>query len=218
MNSKILFSICFMSFFPLISIGQNVSGKTIFVGENSILIPQPAKDFFEATDEIKAEAKLFIVPNSNKLLALYTLRDGDLSRKMCIQVSKSLEPYDINEIRFNEFKESIKPFMSKSLTDVLSELNNHLMTIEDIVGKINFGETQMIATLFEDANSVAFLMVTKVNTSNETVNLLSGMSSIRVKNKIIFAYVFDFLKNVESIKWVSSETNSWTKSILNANK
>jgi hypothetical protein len=219
MNLKNSLFLMFLTFFSLTSLCQGNLNKTIVVGEKSISIPRPAADFVEATDELQAEADLFVLPNSNRLLALYTLKDaGDLSKKMCIQVSKSIEFYNIDEKRFTEFKQSIKPIMTSSLTEIVIELNNHLLTIEDIVGKINFGEMKMIATLFEDSNSIAFLSVAKVNTSNGVVILLVGMSSIKVNNRIIFAYVFNFYDNVESINWVSSVTNSWTKSIINANK
>ena len=119
---------------------------------------------------------------------------------------------------FEELKLNIKSTFSNDVVKVIKDVNAQFSNIEDIIGRVQVGEMKTLGSIFENADALALIAITNYNTAQGVKKVLGGVSCIRVKDRAIFIYVSTEFENEESLKWVSSTIEGWTKSILSANQ
>ncbi len=220
-------------------LAQNAS-NTFQMGNKQIVIPAPS-GFTEAASQIQVIKDRFTVTEaaSNDLLAVHIpngdyqlFKKGefaDLTFYTKVSVSKRLRNETASEANFVSFVEAFKKYfpaysdpkgsvMKKTLTRIsenLSSLNQEKTTV--IIDKPhNLGE------IVNERNSFGVIILsqvtTKIGDAEEVRTLLSGISVIRVREKIIFVYTYKDYKNEQDITDLKIFSSNWLKQLAAANK
>lgn len=224
--------LCLTGLFGVWFMVLDVSAADLFsveVGGISIVVPLPHQDFVRVGYENEELREFFkaLMPPSNRFLCAYVLRNelmrinaGDvisLSRSIVLQVYRDAEFYELTTDDFAYLvRDAENSLGSESvMRDARAKVAEQLKTLglEDI--KID--HPVPFGVLFSIQNAWAFGMIVPVRYGTETLMMGSSSCLLRVKNRLLFAYVYSEYKGEETMEWLSATTENWARSILKEN-
>jgi hypothetical protein len=226
MNKSILLISALFILILLQTFGQGNPIIKIDVGGTSILIPTPENDFIEVGEEDRKIVGIQI-PEMNNVKALFLLKEiyqkigikpFNLKRTVMIEVVKTFENMKFSEKDFIDFKTLYANSLSTVLSDAEKTVNLHYAKIKDIVGNAEVGKAFVLGTILDRKDANAFLIWNKVKTDEAAIEVVTGNLTIRIKNKILFVYVSNELKDDESLFWVSNTIQNYSQMIFDLNK
>ena len=197
----------------------------------SVAIPTPEKSFTEVGSE-KRDSFEFMVPSRNRLLCAFVLTDylphlknpaTGVDRYMVVEVSRYIDEKN-PEITTAIFEQVIA--VAKQEVGDTSKLNNTAhATAEEINNKlkavqnskdISIDKLIPLGTIFQTTDAYGFLIDGVVSSGGTATRIIGGANLIRVRNRLIFAYVYGS-EAESSLKWVQTTSEEWTRKILAAN-
>ncbi len=196
-----------------------------------IIIPPPISGFVEAGDR-RSLMELF-VPQTNRLLSAYMTPDdlarltkGNdntlLSKYGLVEVARRAEFMDCGPNDFKEVisgaKEAMGDFSSVSLKDTEEEFNRRMKALDIPNAQVSIGKPLMLGPLFSKPDEYGFGMITEYTVSGSNVKVVAGCALLRVKKRLLFAYLYAEYKDEDTIKWIRKTTEEWSDAILKANK
>lgn len=212
---------------------------TIEVGGKTIHVPAPA-GFHEISELSPYTRKLAegMTPQNNRLLAVF-VSESDLGRimkgespefgrHMLLMVYRQLEHTDFSGAQFQQLVgqvkqeqeillEKVKDKAGSLLDDALGKLSKD----DGVSLKLKVGETVSLGVFIERNDTVGFASLTKCQVSAEGQQIdylmASGISYIRVKGKILYAYVYGIYENQNDLEWVRTTSRKWVDQILTIN-
>lgn len=161
-----------------------------------------------------------MTPPSNRLLAIFVSEDDlgrimkgeapEFGRYMLLQVFRELENTNISNGQFRQLVAQIK------------EQQNTLLPKEyELSQKMKIGEQVPLGVFFEQSNAIGFTSLVKYQAEAEGEKLdyvvAGGTSFIRVKQKVLYAYVYGTYENQDDLNWVRSKSREWVNSLLTFN-
>lgn len=198
-------------------------------GGVSVVIPTPGKLFAEVGS--KRDSFEYMVPSRNRLLCAFVSTDSlphltspatGLDRYMVVEVSRSIDEknVDITTVDFEQVVASTKQhagdFQSNSAVQAsLEEVINRLKAIEN-TKDISMGKPIPLGTSFQTTDAYGSLMILPVSPRGTTVRILGASILIRVRSRLIFAYVYA-PDDESSLKWIQATAQEWSHQILAAN-
>jgi hypothetical protein len=212
---------------------------TIEVGGKTIHVPSPA-GFHEISELSPDTRKLSetMVPSYNRLLAVF-VSESDLGRimkgeplefeqYMFLQVYRKVEHTNVSGSQFKQFvgqfkqeNETLLERVKDRIGPLLDDMSGKLSKDYGVLGKLKLGETVPLGIFIEqnDAVGIAFLVKSQVSVEGQQIDVLmaSGMSYIRVKGKILFAYVHSNYETQNNLEWVRTTSRKWVDQILATN-
>lgn len=202
------------------------------VGGLEVALPSPSSDLVEM-GSIRTMMNVF-VPDGNRLLAAFLLPDDlkvfaggtrkGLRHYAMVEVPRRLESIDISQDEFQQISASTdKEFASSSdsptadslvqqgedtVNQKLKALNSSHLTLEKPV---------MLGRFFSKTDAYAFGMLVPVTANGSTVNMLTGIVLLRVRNRILYGYLYTEYKGDETEPWMRAATEQWAAAIQSAN-
>lgn len=198
----------------------------IDVGGQSILISMPEEDLVEVGDKMRKFYEIQVL-EQHTLKAVYLPKDVvkklgvepvSEERKIFIEVDKSIENKECSGQDFNILIKYAKTALSTNLNESFEKVNIHYSKIKDIIGKTEIGKPTFMGTILDIKDAFGYLIFTKINSDEGINKVIAGTLILRIKNRILSIYVYNYLEDVESFTWVSNTIQSLAKSLLELNK
>lgn len=198
----------------------NVGGKTI---DFSL----PDTNFSEASERYSSMFNLF-VPENNRLICSFLTKsdvqklvdgkDPEMESYILVEVSKEMENLDCKPKNFKEVISSIgdvSTIISSSRDGVLKEVNDKLnsMNIQDI----QLNDQKSLGVIFSKEDAIASGMIYKVQQGESVKTYLCSMLFTRLKERLIFVYIYKIYSNQTTVKEIVSLTDNYATSLLTAN-
>ncbi len=198
----------------------------------SIRIPSPTSEFREVGDDNRRFMEVF-VPQNNRIISGFVLAD-DLSkfgkggsepistRYAMVEVLRAAEYKDCGANDFKEFVVSLK----KTLGDVVEpatkdaeeEFNRRMKSLDLADAHVSIEKPILLGPLFSNPSAYSFGMVTKYSGGGVDVKMAVAATLLRVKNRLLFIYLYDEYKNNDTIMWLRRTAEEWSDGILKENK
>jgi len=197
-----------------------------------IVVPPPDKSFVEVVGD-KRNFFESVVPSRNRLLCAFVPTDflsrlknpaRGLGQYMLVEVSRKVDEKN-TEVTPADF-EQIVMAMKQQLGDSSSlnqtaesgskEINSKLKQLGQSTD-ISIDKFAPLGTLFQTSDTYAFAMLESVSSGETTNRVINATVLLRVRDRLIFAYIYGSGDDEESLKWVEKTTEQWVNEILTAN-
>lgn len=215
------------------------SSSSVQLGDKLIVIPAP-EGFEEAASQFKPIKDRFSAteaPGNDMLFVHLPVSDCDLLRKgsnptydqytkisvfraaRALTVTSAMMTAAVADLR----KEAVKfPDPNNATTQAMEKhVERALSDINAKQTKIDFTKPEFLGEFDDrsDVFSLLMLMTVKVNLGGveATTPMLMSVSYVRVKERLIFVYVYRKLDSKADVEPVKLLTTKWTSSILAAN-
>lgn len=176
------------------------------------------------------------VPPYNRLIAAFVPFDqlGSSNGKTpdriaLVAVSRQFESKNISE---SDFKMIVQDVAKQFDTTAESYANNNeeefnqklkALDLENV--KVTFDKPISLGALFSLPNAAGFGTILKVSASNSVPSPAVESSStkalsvlfVRLKNRVVFAYIFADYENRETASWIRQASEDWCKAMLAVN-
>ncbi|HTW30240.1 MAG TPA: hypothetical protein VMD76_01085 [Candidatus Sulfotelmatobacter sp.] len=201
------------------------------VGGTPIVIPPPSTEFSELGDDSRKVADLY-VPAQNRLiaafypaeqLALFKRGKGKVySRNGLVEASRRSEFTNYTRESFQDLVQSINKKLGASMDpyerDAQDQLNRRVQELNLNQGRITLGQPFQLGSLFSKEDAFAFAFAAPSELDGVTSTRLIATIVIRVRSRVVFAYLSDLYKGPQTMQWVQMISEQWADAILNANK
>ena len=202
---------------------------TVYVGSTKLLVPAPAHYV-----EVGSENRAFPTEIPSRLLAWFVTPSDlknfgsksprFLKRYMQLQVSKGEENQDITALRFAEVVGDASAHlndMDASAVPEVKRIMKQLASGSKDFPDLEIGHPKPLGSFLKTETAVGFLTLMPVSSNSTSgkkqIPMVCGTTLVRVKQKLLFAYVYCAADNKEAIDWVKSAATSWVEAILKAN-
>lgn len=153
----------------------------------------------------------------------------ELMRYMLLQAYRHIEHLDVSGAQFSQFVGQFKQQHDHLLAKVkdeidplLDDMSGNLSIERGVPLRLKLGEQVPLGTFMEKADAVGFGILGKVQASaqgEQLDNLVAGaLSLMRVKGKVLFAYVYGNYETPKDLEWVRATSSTWVDQILMANR
>ena len=199
------------------------------IGGVKINIPSPNKHFIEVGEEQRPIFADFVLESSNMLCVFLDTNDIikmlngktedlKLDKFIVVQIDKDEVERDYNEDDFIEIKNNTLESITSDLKEINEKGNNILNKKLDESVSNEANEPKTLGKIKDTKESFGVLMTLKVNSNIRTMNLLSSVNLLRIRNKLISANIYCNFDDIAKIKWITDFSETWAKAILDANK
>lgn len=213
----------------LSALNLHASDCVATAGGVSLAVPPPEKVFTEVGGD-KRDSFEYMVPSRNRLLCAFVpthylaqLKNPatGMDRYMVVEVSRRFENTDITAANFGQVVASMKQQIGDA-----SQLNSNAQASkEEVVNKlkavqnskdISLDKTIPLGAFLQTTDRYGFLLLQPVSSGGTTVRTIGASILLRVRNRLIFAYVYGS-DDESSLKWVQATAEEWSREILAAN-
>lgn len=199
-------------------------------GGTLINIPQPSSDLVEVGYDVREQMEIF-VPASNRLLCGYMKASdiplfikGDpnfvLAQYASIQVARVSEYQDCAISDFKELVDYLKGSFNNDIDSIIeeseAEFNNRLKSMD--LSKISIDKPVDLGTLFSKPDIHCIGMLSTYSDGTKSWTLVIATTFIRVRERLLFVYVFNSYENEQTIVLTRTLAEEWADAILAANK
>lgn len=239
LSASSLCVLCLAISLPVTAQPMHTVSHTYEAGGVSIVIPVPWSGMVEVGVEKRPFMDQF-VPPSNRLIAGF-VPSADLPKLQAtgikappriglIAVSREFESSNITPDGFKSIIESVSKNFDTTTSDFAKEneetFNQRVRALGLDNPKITFAQPVSLGCLFSSPDATGFGTILKASASASSTEPVSRTSLtkalsvlyIRVKNRILFAYVFADYKDKDTVLWLRKTSEDWCNNILNANK
>ncbi len=207
-------------------------------GGVTVAIPVPWTGTVELDSDHRAAMNQF-VPPYNRLVAAFVSPDdlqkinsGDRStppRIALVAISRQYEFQNVSESDFKIVIDGVRKQFDSTADSYAQEneeeFNRRLKSLDLDNVKITFEKPVSLGILFSKRNAGGFGTILQVSASDASARPASEVSSrkllsvlfLRVKNRVLYAYIFADYKDQETVKWLRKASEAWADQILNAN-
>jgi hypothetical protein len=196
-----------------------------------LTLPGPNSDFVESGDKLRTTLFELLVPSSNRLLSAYlpphAISDlsagksaGAMDAYAMAQVPRRAEYADCTPQAFAQILKSLEPSMGKLPADkvgqVEEEMNARLKSLD--IGRIEFGHPEMLGGVFQKDDASGYAMLMAMKQGDHTTTMAGGFAVLRVKQRLVFAYLYRKYESPDTINWLDKNLEAWSDAILSKNK
>lgn len=204
--------------------------KTAFlVGGIHVALPAPGSEFTEVGDELRSTVFELFVPTSNRLVSAYALSkelpltstpaNAPLIYAM-VEVPRRAEYWNCTSEEFVRAVGQIMEQMAESAGGMPSDIKqetqdeiNHTLKSLDL-GKMDVGKTKMLGRFFSKTDADGLGMIAAVKYGNQLNTIAMSMALLRLKEKVLFAYLYVPYKDANTILWLKHASESWADALL----
>jgi hypothetical protein len=197
-------------------------------GGIDLTLPGPGSDFAEAGDKLRTTFFELLAPSNNRLLTAYvpakTLADlnagksHELDIYSMVEVPRRAEYTDVTPQAFEQVLKGMEPSMGTvelNAGELQQEMNIRLKSLGS--GPIEIGHPEMLGGIFRKPNAAGFAMLSAVKQDDRKDTMAGGMAVLRVKQRLVFAYLYRKYKSPDTISWVRKNLEVWCDAILAKN-
>jgi hypothetical protein len=195
-----------------------------------LVLPAPPGDLVEVGDKLRSMFFELLTPSSNRLLTAYAppskieiigkTKDPGLDWYGMVEVLRQAEYNDITPDAFEQVVKAMDSSLGKVAAektgDAMEEINVRLKQLGG--NPIEAGHPDMLGGFFREADAAGYGMLTAYKQEEKTFTMAGGMAVVRVKQRLILAYIFRKYESPETVALVRKDLGSWVGSILAKNK
>ncbi len=200
-------------------------------GGTPIVLPPPTTDLVEVGDEARGVMEV-AVPDSNRLIAAFLLPqdlprltsgsdNSNFTRYAMVEVPRSGEYSDVEASDFKELtdqaSQEIGSVVSSSFSETEDEFNRRLKDL-NVNATVSLGKPVQLGALFSKTDAFGFGLITQVTVGASSSDMAMAAAIVRVKKRVIFAYLYAEYKNDDTVKWLRKSSEDWADAILKANQ
>lgn len=185
----------------------------------------------EMGDDYRVVMEVF-VPNQNRLVAAFVspedfalLKSGKLKslpRYALVEVPRTAEFMDLTPVAFKEVIDSTNKEMGSNLdADVKQyqvELNQRMKDLNLEKAKVGLNKPIALGRFFSEQDAYGLGMMMPVKADGTTTRIVAGIVLLRIKNRLVFGYLYSVYKDEETLSWVRKSSEEWADAILKANR
>ncbi len=203
--------------------------EKVTIGNESLTIPLP--EGFTRLDGANKEfdaGMLKLVPSTNRMLLTVALpgdvakakasQEFELNRYAMLQTFREGESMKLTLKQFEQIAETMEKQFSEGglLSDAEAKTNQQLKNAD--LPDIKVGQMRMIGKMEKTDRSLDLGMLTKLQVGTEgPQTLVTGMSTVVVKGKVLYMYVYSSYKGKADADWTRSTVKTWREAVLAAN-
>jgi hypothetical protein len=197
-------------------------------GGIELTLPGPGSDFAEAGDRLRTTFFELLAPSNNRLLTAYvpekTLVDlnAGKSRELdiysMVEVPRRAEYADLTPQGFEQVLKGMEPSMGTfelNVGEFQQEMNTRLKSLD--TRPIEIGHPEMLGGIFRKSNAAGFAMLLAVKQDDRKDTMAAGMAVLRVKQRLVFAYLYRKYVSPDTLSWVRKNLEAWCDAILAKN-
>jgi hypothetical protein len=102
-----------------------------------------------------------------------------------------------------------------NVQDLQQEMNLRLKSLGS--KPIDIGHPEMLGGTFQKPNSAGFAMLSAMKQNDRVTTTAIGIAVIRVKQRLVFAYLYHKYESSDTVNWVSKHLEVWCDAILAEN-
>jgi hypothetical protein len=203
---------------------------TAKAGGVELTLSAPA-DFVEVGDKLRTTFFELLAPSTNRLLTAY------LPTKVLTEIEKgtppvSFEVYAMVEVLrqaeyadctpeafaqvTGEFANASKIVDDPKLGAITEEVSLRLKNLG--AKPVEAGRAEMLGRLFQKKDAAAMAMLIGLKQAEQSTTMICGMGALRLKQRLIFAYLFRRYESSETVDWIRKNLESWADAMLAKNK
>lgn len=218
---------------PVIAQVQSSQIPTYRSGLKSIAIPPPTSDLNEVGSDYRVLFEPF-VPDTNRLIAAYML-DGDAakfragvaigaSRHALVETLRRAEFAEMDAASFKEVSAALaKQYgtsQDSSQTDVKTQQDelNHKLKAIGAATEVTLDKPVQLGAFFSKPDAYCFGVIGPVSGGGSSAKMISSVITLRVQNRLLYAYVYAPYSGDDSVRWVRDTSEQWADAILKANQ
>jgi hypothetical protein len=195
-----------------------------------LTLPAPASDFADAGDRLRTTVFELLVPATNRLLSAYIpvvqlaevsagKAPGGLEVYAMVEVPRQAEYNECTPEFFAQFLKGLEPALGKldlkTAGEMEAEINIHLKSLGS--KSIEIGHSESLGSVFQKNNAAGFAMLAAYQQGDRTITMASGIAAIRVKQRLVLAYLFRKYESPDTVKWLRKTLEAWGDQILARN-
>lgn len=197
----------------------------------SFVLPSPAPDLVEMGPDLRVLMEI-AAPTSNRLVAAFIPSEevaklpggltGPPQKYGLVEVLRRAEFVDVDEATFKQVVDSMAQQLSSGAVQATMQqqqdkINEKIDELGLKTGRVTLDKPEQLGVIFSKSNAYGFCMMMPMASSGKTVNMVSGTALLRVKNRMIYAYLYNQYEDKTSVDWVVKRTEAWADAILKAN-
>ena len=209
-------------------------GVKIGVTEITIPAPHGFVHMSKAPSQIQSSFEM-MTPQTNRFLGGFLLPSATvipesgvtppLDQYMLVQTLRAIEGIDVSAEDFKMVKDELARSQDQMFAQKKEEFNERLKALAakgEVGADIQLGEPVMLGTFVNKDDALSSLMVVAVSAEDGTGKTVEravacGMSLVRVKDKIVYLYVYRHYTDDASLDWVKRTAEKWVNETLAAN-
>ncbi|MFY9949512.1 MAG: hypothetical protein WAK27_12515 [Candidatus Sulfotelmatobacter sp.] len=197
-----------------------------------VVIPPPAKEFAEVGSD-RRDFFEYMVPSRNRLLCAFVPADflprlknpaRGLGQYMLVELSRRLDEKntEVTSASFEKVVSGMKQQFADSSTldqtvQTTSEEISRKLKQLDSSTDISIDKPTPLGTLFQTSDAYASAMLAPVSSGGVTMRTINASVLLRVRNRLIFAYIYGSSDDENSLRWIEKMAEQWANEILTAN-
>lgn len=214
----------------------------VSLGGTNIKLPAPQEfsEVSKVSPQTRSQAERLTIPQ-NRLLA-YFVPDADLQRfkrnqegtllhrrYTMVQTLRAAESVNMSSQDFRELAQRIrreqKQFPERNREEAqayVDDVSDRFSNEHGVAMDLKVGQPRALGVFAEGDDYIASALLTKMKVAlgEESVEFVmaSVLGFVRVKNKLLFAWVYSTHDSQEDIDWVRAAAKDWIEEILSANQ
>jgi hypothetical protein len=218
---------------PVIAQAQSSEIPTYRSGLKSIAIPPPTSDLNEVGSDYRVLLE-HLAPDTNRLIAGYVLA-GDAanlragvatgaSRYALVETLRRAEFAEVDAASFKQISATLSQQygtgQDNPRTDVkpLQDELNHKLKALGATNEVALDKPVQLGAFFSKPDAYCFGMITPISGGGSSINMVSAVITLRVQNRLLYAYVNARYAGDDSVRWVRNTSEQWADAILKANQ
>jgi hypothetical protein len=203
----------------------------VTAGGALLAIPPPSNDFVEAGEKLRTAFFELLVPSTNRLLNAYVPAQsgaelnggkmaGGLDVYALLEISRRAEYTDCMPQAFEQVLKGLEPAMGKFDAEKRGQLEQEMnIRLQSLGTKpIEIGHPEMLGGIFKKTDASGFAMVLAVKQGDRSSTMACGFGVLRVKQRLIFAYLYRKYESPKTVSLVRENLEAWSDAILSKNK
>jgi hypothetical protein len=207
------------------------AAETYRAGGKQFALPPPSSDLVEGGPDNRIIMENF-VPENNRLVAsfatpedLAALRAGSkktLTKYAMVEVPRKGEFAEFSAGDFKDLADGAAQQIGVAMDSAVSEgeetFNRRMKSLELDNLTVKLDKPVQLGTLFSRSDAIGFGMILPVTVAGTTTRMIAGVIFLRVKNRVLFAYLYGSYKDESSAQWIRKASEEWVDAILKANQ
>ena len=221
-------AVCLISSYLVAQTTAPAESATFRVGLQSILIPPPAPSLPETGPDYRVLAEPF-APASNRLVAAFLLPEElkamlttktSLTRYALVEVLRQAEFADVSPAFFKQVSDSMAEQFGAKLNATLEDQQKEIDLKLKALGNqssVTLEKPTMLGTLFSKVDAIGYGAVMPATVDGKTVTVAMCMTTLRVRQRLLFLYTYSRYTDDESVKSLQRMSDKWSDAILKTN-
>jgi len=201
-------------------------------GGIAVAIPSPATNMTDVGFGNRKFMEVFVPPD-NRLIAGFLLTndlpklgktsDGSiLSKYAIVEVARHMEYMDCSSSDFGKLTAAMKKqfgdVVNSTTKKVEEEFNRRMKSLDLNKLTVKLEKPVQLGCLFSKQDAYGFGMIMFVSSGGTATKMGVGSALVRVKQRVLFLYLYAEYKNEDTVKWLRRATEDWADAVLKANK